>query len=460
LLTVCVTRIFLGTPHVHAEHSIISFDSDIEYVITTESPTGSIHTFTRCLATGDIDADGDIDVVVCDRFNDHLVFLLNDGTGTFSQGSSVLATGEFINRIILLEDFNDDGMLDIATATASDFFDDGLAVYLNLGVSINKPNEWKGYGTRSVYATGDNPHWIDAVDVDNDGDKDILIADYGDWKSDSETGWSVLLNDGFGIFGTRIPFNLGVNAACISIVGAELYGSEYPDFAVSGFSSRIHLYENLGVDDAGNWLGATYKEAIQTESCIGSIRSLDIENDGDNDLVVGHRCRPQLTILVNDGVGNFEYTAMEVQNWVELAEPADVDGDGFTDVTLIPKYSGQLVVLQNDGNGNFFEVFTSSVDKSSQPKFMAYADVDNDGDLDALVVNSYLGYDFGSVKVFMNTTELCSNADLTGDCLVDINDLLQCIEAWNNSCDACPEDLDGDGLVTVHDLLIIIAAWT
>ncbi len=50
-------------------------------------------------------------------------------------------------------------------------------------------------------------------------------------------------------------------------------------------------------------------------------------------------------------------------------------------------------------------------------------------------------------------------ADLDGDGVVALSDLLMVLTAWG-SCDACPEDLDGDGTVGLADVLTVLDAWT
>jgi hypothetical protein len=49
-------------------------------------------------------------------------------------------------------------------------------------------------------------------------------------------------------------------------------------------------------------------------------------------------------------------------------------------------------------------------------------------------------------------------ADLDGDQIVSLNDLLLVLAAWG-PCPGCPEDLDDDDVVDLGDLLIVLAAW-
>jgi hypothetical protein len=50
-------------------------------------------------------------------------------------------------------------------------------------------------------------------------------------------------------------------------------------------------------------------------------------------------------------------------------------------------------------------------------------------------------------------------ADVSGDLVIDVNDLLAVIAAWGDAGPGIPEDVTGDGVVDVDDLLAVIAAW-
>jgi hypothetical protein len=49
-------------------------------------------------------------------------------------------------------------------------------------------------------------------------------------------------------------------------------------------------------------------------------------------------------------------------------------------------------------------------------------------------------------------------ADITGDGMVDVSDLLTLIGTWG-SCEGCEADIDEDGFVNVTDLLVVIGEW-
>jgi hypothetical protein len=49
-------------------------------------------------------------------------------------------------------------------------------------------------------------------------------------------------------------------------------------------------------------------------------------------------------------------------------------------------------------------------------------------------------------------------ADLTGDDVVDVFDLLELLSSWG-WCPSCPADITGDDVVDVFDLLEVLAHW-
>jgi hypothetical protein len=52
--------------------------------------------------------------------------------------------------------------------------------------------------------------------------------------------------------------------------------------------------------------------------------------------------------------------------------------------------------------------------------------------------------------------------DITGDGVVNVDDLLTLITAWGPCVPpaSCPADLNGDGIVNVDDLLMVINHWS
>ena len=70
------------------------------------------------------------------------------------------------------------------------------------------------------------------------------------------------------------------------------------------------------------------------------------------------------------------------------------------------------------------------------------------------------GFGPGGVEGWVVTLEEDSPADINGDGLVDVNDLLMVIGGWGPCSLFCPADINDDGNVDVIDLLLVIQDWS
>jgi hypothetical protein len=138
---------------------------------------------------------------------------------------------------------------------------------------------------------------------------------------------------------------------------------------------------------------------------------LDVDNDGDADLVVGtggNQAMPGtasllLRLYLNDGKGNF---SRSYKGWPEVKVNAscvragDFDGDGFLDLFIggrvIPGHYGlkpASVLLKNMGNGSFTDVSASIAPELSGLGMVtdaAWADVDGDGKPELVIVGDWM----------------------------------------------------------------------
>ncbi len=148
---------------------------------------------------------------------------------------------------------------------------------------------------------------------------------------------------------------------------------------------------------------------------------IDVDNDGDQDLVVA--MDPNLQIAENDGTGRFKlHPPLEVKSDSLSICAADYDADGDLDVYVcgynvreqdatnrglpfpLPYYDanngGRNVLLRNEGNFRFVDVTREvGLDENNSRFSMAAAweDFDNDGDQDLYVAN-----DFGRKNLYQN----------------------------------------------------------
>jgi hypothetical protein len=175
------------------------------------------------LTAGDIDGDGDQDLVTTDTREDTLVVLLNAGGGRFVPGQELPTGGADPVAVALAPLAGDGGPLGAAvvnrgSGTASIFANEAGALRLLTTVEI-----------------GDGPAFVTAGDFDRDGDLDFATA------SEADDEVSVLLNAGGGAFierdaaGNFTRFDVAGGPA--AVVGADLNGDGALDLAAANTRS-------------------------------------------------------------------------------------------------------------------------------------------------------------------------------------------------------------------------------
>ncbi len=302
--------------------------------VFTEFVTGQM----TDLDIGDLDGDGDLDVVCAGSINQvhrreisYITVFINRGNGVFEPAVGYLAGLEA--TAIKLADMDGDGNLDAVVANA---YDDTVSVFPGLGDGT--------FGEHVDIAVGDEPRAIIVGDFDSDGDIDAATINT---MSDDA---SILLNDGTGALTLAQSVPIGE----ITPRGLGHRGFPYP----------------------GPW------------HAIG-----DIDGDGDLDLAIPARGR--IKFMLNDGDGAFALAKDSVVTpspWAYALALEDLDGDGDLDLATIDSGSGTSTMdtWRNDGTGAFEHIgsYDSSFDKFFGVWFntgIAFGDIDHDGDLDAAI---------------------------------------------------------------------------
>ncbi|MEL7146053.1 MAG: VCBS repeat-containing protein, partial [Bacteroidota bacterium] len=125
----------------------------------------------------------------------------------------------------------------------------------------------------------------------------------------------------------------------------------------------------------------------------------DIDNDGDQDLLIGNEDRNR--VMINDGKGFFEDQSATRLPYRESLEEtrevdvADIDGDGDLDIlygnvqAFVAGAVRQNRLLRNDGKGFFKDITATHLPKDDHRCFsVAFLDIDNDGDPDIMTGNT------------------------------------------------------------------------
>ena len=119
----------------------------------------------------DIDNDGDMDVLSASINDDKIVWYENKlaafGDPTF--GSATITTSADGANTVYAVDIDSDGDMDVLSASSSD---DKIAWYENDGAAD------PSFTARTITTSADMATHVYAADIDNDGDMDVLSASY------------------------------------------------------------------------------------------------------------------------------------------------------------------------------------------------------------------------------------------------------------------------------------------
>jgi len=279
---------------------------------------------------------------------------------------------------------------------------------------------WKYTGGISGFTFGS----IALSDVDNDGDDDVLISGYN-YNNDPIT--ELYLNDSLGNFNlvSGTPF-YGVYGSTIAFSDVDNDGDE--DVLISGvnssFVSITKLYLNNGLGSFTLVNGTSF-----TGVHVGSIGFSDVDNDGDEDVLITGLLINSIGIselYLNDGLGNFTLVSGTPFTGVRISSSVffDVDNDGDEDVlisgsTIFGTTNSPISELYlNDGLGNFT---LDSITPFTR-RYIAVSDIDNDGDIDVLKVGSGNGAELYKNDGLGNFT-LVSGTSFVGGSTIDFSDI-------------------------------------
>jgi hypothetical protein len=305
--------------------TILKGDGTGSFSFSANYTTGSFVSPADIVA-GDLDQDGDQDLVVSSEGNSVRV-LVNNGDGTFA--SPVF---EFIPpsvHAVAIADINNDNDPDI------------IAIASNSNkLSVLYGTAETNFLTPVAFDTPNAPSDVQVADMDNDGDLDLVVVSLFDMIS-------VYLNDGSGNFNPRTDYPCGLTPWDLKLEDIDNDGD--PDVVIATYSSNPAGIALMLNDGSG---GLSTQNNFGGSNSARGVSVGDFNEDGAPDVAAVYEVGNDLYVYLNacppTGGGC---------NLADLAMPyGSLD---FFDVSaFLIAYSAQdpAADINGDGMFNFFDV--------------------------------------------------------------------------------------------------------
>lgn len=335
----------------------------------------------RSVRAGDIDSDGDMDIIACAWVGNKITWWENDGEESFTANNVV--TGWVGPHTVELCDLDQDGDIDI------------LCSQFDNTASMSEIAWWENDGSQQwtkhvVSSRFQQSPFVYGDDMDNDGDIDLigcgeLNGEVCLWENDGEENWAEYVID-------------NQFSKAHTILARDFDKDGDMDILAHACTSSLQAwYENKGnktfskktMEDLG---GAIYMDCA------------DFDMDGDFDLIATGMGAEGLVCYENDG--RQELTRRDVQGPMDSGfalNITDVDGDGDQDVIAVGYNSNTLAWWENT---------TERTSHLNSPKWIDYDDTEGvmyvSNEEDGSLVRFY---DSGSNHCIRNSLPICTGLE-------------------------------------------------
>ncbi len=322
------------------------------------------------LVTADFNRDGVLDLATASA-SDSLVAIFSGKTdGTFLPFQSYSLAGG--TRSLAAADFNRDGATDLAL---------GLHETGDLGALLSKGG---GYQRRVFREKMPSPNAVATADLDADGILDLVLA------NDTGKSISIMLGKKTG-FGKATDYSIGRTATALAV----------GDFNEDG---RLDVAVSTSDDDMLTILLGNGDGTFQSPSTLStgnqpaeSVIAADLNGDGHLDLVTANT-NGHLSVLLGNGDGTFG-AALSVAaggNSITVIA-ADMNGDAKLDLATANTTSATVSVLLGKGDGTFQNA--QQFPAIAGARSLVAGDFNRDGMMDLAVGNEGAS----TISIFLQT---------------------------------------------------------
>ncbi len=381
-------------------------DSSSQEIFTIEGGNGTF-TFAQSFGTssdfanevelGDIDNDGDQDVLMTFSTGTGLVIRLNNGEGVFSQAATLGVGASFYRPEF--GDINNDGILDIAVGSSTG------TMWAYLG---------NGDGTyEAPITTAFDAQTYETVlgDFNEDGNLDLIAT------MNSRDTVAIALGNGDGTFQAETTYTVGGSPRGVAV--GDLNSDGHMDLAIAG--SGANSVSLLMGDGNGSFtVGTTLTGGLTPQM----ILITDLNQDGINDIALSTYNNGYLSLFLGTATGSFTAgTTVTLANGLFGLRQADFNNDGAPDLVALNSLNGDASILINNGAGTFTQA--STISTVGLPIALAAGDVNGDGHAELL----FGGWSTSALSVYQpNLATRSAEAEINFDTAVKASHSLEIID--------------------------------
>jgi hypothetical protein len=287
-------------------------------------------------------------------------------------------------RAVGLVDLNDDGRLDlVSTGVKPAGANNQFSYFIGNGNGTFGPRTDRDQACTVGQA-------VLPADFNRDGFDDVVVICFGDFAV-------MFPGTGTGSFGTRVDYPTTTRETS-GVVG-DINGDTYPDVVTSAYLDHsVAIMLNRGVANPGVFQPRTFIPL--TTDIVGNpaepkdIVLGDVNDDGRADIVVSIESgigtfANSVMVLLGTGPGTFGpaiVSTVPLGNMLKDLVLVDLNRDGNLDVVVASSDSNRVMALLGNGLGNF--ALAASLDMLNRPYGVASIDLNEDDLPDLLVANS------------------------------------------------------------------------
>jgi photosystem II stability/assembly factor-like uncharacterized protein len=360
------------------------------------------------VATGDLDSDGKVDLVVANRSSNTVSVYRNTSSSGSITTSSFAPKVDFVTGAspvsVSIGDLDGDGKPDLAVANN---VSNTVSVLRNTSSSGSITTA--SFASKVDFTTGGSPFSVTIGDLDGDGKADLAVANRSSnmvsiYRNTSSSG-----SINTGSFATKVDFTTGIDPYSVAI--GDLDSDGKADLAVVNLEGNtVSVFRNTSSSGSITTASFAAKVDFATGAGPASLAIGDLDGDGKADLALANSRSDTFSVFRNISSSGSITTASFAAKVDFITGTgsgslaiADLDGDGKADLAVANFDSNTASVFRNTSSSGSITTasFANKVDFTTGaiPVSLAIADLDGDGKADLAVAN----FDSNTVSVIRNS---------------------------------------------------------